>query len=165
MLSPINFHEMLTTKTMKQLINIHRIDNSTNRTFAWMVRVQRNHQAVTKMFTDGVYGGKENALQAAITFRDQLRGEPNLVDYQLWRRTILRRNNTSGIPGVSRHEVVTNLNTGNRRIFWLASWINENGYTRQRKFSVLLYGEQGAKQRAIAERERQLKLVIAAKCE
>ena len=148
---------------MKHLVNIYRIDNPTNRTFAWMVRVQRNHQAVTKMFSDGVYGSKEKALQAAIDYRDQLRSEPDLIGYQLWRRTILRRNNTSGIPGVSRHEVVTNPNTGNRRIFWLASWVNENGNTRQRKFSVLLYGEQGAKRLAIAERERQLRLVVAAK--
>jgi hypothetical protein len=49
-------------------------------------------------------------------------------------------------------------------VFWLASWVNEHGATRQRKFSVMLYGELEAKQLAIAERERQLRRVCAAKC-
>jgi hypothetical protein len=150
---------------MKHLTNIHRIDNPNNRTFAWLVRVQRNNLAVTKMFTDAVYGSKQDAMQAAIDFRDEILSEANPFEHQLWRRTILRRNNTSGIPGVSRHDQIANPNTGRRRVFWLASWVNEDGFTRQRKFSVLMHGELGAKRLAVAERERQLKRVIAAKCE
>jgi hypothetical protein len=149
---------------MKQFINIHRIDNTSNRTFAWLVQVQRNKRVATKMFTDAVYGGKNNALQAAITYRDQLIAEVSPLEYQLWKRTILRRNNTSGIPGVSRHDKIVNPNTGARQVFWLASWVNEDGLTRQRKFSVLRYGELQAKQLAITERDRQLKRVCAAKC-
>jgi hypothetical protein len=148
---------------MKCPINIRRIDNKTNRTFAWLVCVQRNNHIVTKMFTDTVYGGKRKALQATICYRDQLLAEVSSFEHQLWLRTILRRNNTSGIPGVSRHDKIVNPNTGSRRVFWLASWINEHGATRQRKFSVMLYGELQAKQLAIAERERQLKRVCAAK--
>ena len=149
---------------MKHIINIRRIDNKTNRTFAWLVQVQRNNHIVMKMFTDAVYGGKPKALQAAICYREQLLAEVNPFEHQLWRRAILRRNNTSGISGVSRHDKIVNPKTGSRRVFWLAFWVNEHGATRQRKFSVMLYGELEAKQLAIAERERQLRRVCAAKC-
>jgi hypothetical protein len=63
---------------MKHIINIRRIDNETNRTFAWLAQVQRNNHIVMKMFTNAVYGGKRKALQAAICYREQLprRGKP-----------------------------------------------------------------------------------------
>jgi hypothetical protein len=58
------------------------------------------------------------------------------------------------------YDKIVNPKTSRRQVFWLASY----GATRQRKFSVMLYGELEAKQLAIAERERQLKRVCAAKC-
>ena len=149
---------------MKRLRNISRIDNETNRTHAWLVTVQRNSNIARKMFSDGVYGGKRKALQAAISFHAQLLAGVPQYEYQIRLRSIIRRNNTSGIPGVSRHEQIDNPNTGRRVVFWLASWIDEQGVGRKRKFSVLLYGERKAKQLAVVERERRLKEVCAAKC-
>ena len=102
---------------MKHIINIRRIDNKTNRTFAWLVQVQRNNDIVMKMFTDAVYGGKRKALQAASCYREQLLAEVNPFEHQLWRRAILRRNNTSGISGVSRHDIIANPKTGRRQVF------------------------------------------------
>ena len=91
--------------TMKRLRNIRRVDNKANRTYAWLVQVQRNNQITMKMFSDSVYGGKRKALQAAIAFRTQLLGEmASHYEHQIWRRSVLRRNNTSGIPGVARYE-------------------------------------------------------------
>ena len=149
---------------MKRLRNIRRVDNKANRTYAWLVQVQRNNQFTIKMFSDGVYGGKRKSLHAAIAFRTQLLGEmASHYEHQIWRRSVLRCNNTSGIPGVARYENMANSNTGRRVMFWLASWIDEHGASRKRKFSVLRYGERKAKQLAIAERERQLKQVCAAK--
>ena len=116
------------------------------------------------MFSDGVYGGKRKSLQAAIAFRTQVLAEmASHYEHQVWRRSVLRRNNTSAIPGVARYENIANPNTGRRVMFWLASWIDEHGASRKRKFSVLRYGERKAKQLATAERERQLKQVCAAK--
>ena len=149
---------------MKRLRNIRRIDNAQKRTWAWLVQVQRNCEIDIKMFSDGVYGGKRKALLAAIAFRDQLLAKESFYDYQIWRRSILRRNNTSGIPGVARYEKIANPATGRRDIFWLASWVDEYGASRKRKFSVLRYGERKAKQLAIAAREQQLKSTCVAKC-
>jgi hypothetical protein len=86
-------------------------------------------------------------------------------EYHIHRRTILRRNNTSGIPGIGRYDNIANPDTGARAIFWLAFWDDEHGVRRQRKFSVLRHGEREAKKMAMAARERQLKEVCAAKCE
>ena len=148
---------------MKHRRNIRRIDNEVNRTHAWLVQVQRNNGIAIKMFSDGVYGGKHKALQAAISFHTQLLAAVPEYEYQIRLRSILRRNNTSGIPGVARYDKIDNPNTGHRVVFWLAFWVDEHGASRKRKFSVLLYGERKAKQLAVAERERQLKRVCAIK--
>lgn len=150
--------------TIKRLLNIRRIDNEANRTHAWLVRVQRNKHTAIKMFTDGVYGGKRKALQAAISFHAQLLASVPYYEYQIRLRSALRINNTSGFPGVARFESIANPKTGRRVAFWAAYWDDEHGVRRQHKFSVLLYGERRAKQLAIADRERQLKRVCAAKC-
>lgn len=148
---------------MKHLRNISRIDNETNSTHAWLVQVRRNNRSAKKMFSDGVYGGKREALQAAITFHTKFLAEVSDYEYQIWLRTRLRRDNTSGIPGVARYDQIANRNTGRREVFWLAAWVNEHGASRKRKFSVLFHGERKAKQLAVAERERQLKRVCTIK--
>lgn len=148
---------------MKRLRNIRRFENAAKNTWAWLVQVQRNNRIVIKCFSDGVHGGKRKALQAAINYRTQLLADGPFYEYQVWLRSILRRNNTSGIPGVGRYERSANPKTGRRSAFWLASWIDEYGAGRKRKFSVLRHGERKARQLAIAERERQLKRVCTVK--
>lgn len=143
--------------------NITRVDNERTRTHAWQLRLQRKGQAVSKCFSDGVYGGKRKALKAAIEYRESWLAEHSNVEYQLWVRTRLRKNNTSGIPGVARYEALDNPNTGRRVVFWLASWIDEHGASRKRKFHVSCYGERQAKRLAIAERQRQLHRVCEIK--
>jgi hypothetical protein len=83
------------------------------------------------------------------------------LEHQLWIRTRLRKNNTSGIPGVCRYEraSVASKSTERRFAYWLAFWVNEHGQSRQRKFAVSVHGERQAKALAIAERARQLKRV------
>ena len=116
-----------------------------------------------KTFSDGVYGGKRKALKAAVEYRITLLSHYSDVAHQLWVRTRLRKNNTSGIPGVARYEVLANPKTGRRTAFWLASWVNEHGASRKRKFHVSCYGERQSKRLAIAERERQLNRVCTIK--
>ena len=104
------------------------------------------------MFSDGVYGGKRKALNAAIEFREKALAAVSNYEYHLHRRSILRRNNTSGIPGVGRYENISNPDKKTSAIFWVAFWNDEFGVRRQHKFSVLRYGEKEAKKLAIAAR-------------
>ena len=66
-------------------------------------------------------------------------------------RTIKRRNNKSGIVGVSR---MVRRDSGIAT--WMASWTDSTGRNRTRKFSTRLWGERTAKRMAIDERQRQL---------
>ena len=143
--------------------NIIRVDHEASRTHAWRVTLQRHNDIVVKTFSDSIHGGKRKALKAAVEYRDELLRRHSPYAHAIWVRTRLRRNNTSGIPGVGRYEERTNPNTGNTREFWLASWVNEHGASRKRKFTVSCYGERHAKRLAVAERERQLNLVCASK--
>ena len=151
---------------MKHPRNISRMDHEAKRTYGWLVTLQRKGEIVVKMFSDGVYGGKRKALTATVEYRNILLNQhPSIesIEYQIWVRNRLRRNNTSGIPGVGRYEVLANSNTGRGVAFWLACWTDEHGASRKRKFYVSCYGERQVKRLAIAERERQLSKVCAIK--
>jgi len=144
--------------------NIQRIDDSRRRTHAWLVIVQRRSEIVRKWFSDGIYEDKEKALDAAIVYRDILLSGQHEFEYQVFVRSRIRRNNTSGISGVGRYEVI-NSKTGNRSPFWTAYWADEHGRRRSRKFSVVRYGEKNAKRLATTEREHQLLRVCALRLE
>jgi hypothetical protein len=149
--------------SMARQRNITRVDNDTTRTHGWVVTVQRRGAIIVRSFADGIYGGKKKALAAAAAYRDLLLSHHSQFEHQVWVRSRLRKNNTSGIPGVGRYEVLANPKNGRREAFWQASWVNEDGLSRKRKFAVSRYGEHHAKRLAIAERERQLLRVCAAK--
>lgn len=146
---------------MKPPRNIRRFDLDAKCDHGWVVTLQRKGAIIVKRFSDGVYGGKRNALKAAVAYRDSFLARDKPVDHQIWIRTRLRKNNTSGIPGVGRYEVRDNPNSTSVRAFWLASWTDEHGASRKRKFSVAVYGEEEAKLLAIAERNYQLRRVCA----
>jgi hypothetical protein len=150
-------------KPVNQFHHIDRMDNDAKRNHTWRVFVTRNNVAKTKRFNDEKYGGKEEALKAAIRYRDEFLAKTDHLAHQIWLRTILRRNNTSGIPGVARYSAMSNGNPNIRLVYWYAIWTDERGVSRRRQFSVLHYGEEEAKRLAIAEREQQLKRVCTAK--
>ena len=143
--------------------NIIRVDHEASHTHAWRVTLQRHNDISVKTFSDLIHGGKRKALKAAVEYRDELLRRYSPYAHSIWVRTRLRRNNTSGIPGVGRYEERANPKTGYTREFWLASWVNEQGASRKRKFAVSRYGERQAKRLAVAERERQLSRVCATK--
>ena len=109
------------------------------------------------MFSDGLFGSKHKALMAALEYRDFLTIAPTPAEYNLWHRTIVRRNNTSGIPGVGLYK------TCNGKERWVAFWIDENGIKKSRTFSVGIHGQRKAKELAIFERQRQLKRLFELK--
>jgi hypothetical protein len=146
---------------MKPPRNIKRLDHDAKGDHGWVVTLQRKGAIIVKRFSDGIYGGKREALDAAVAYRDSFLARDQPFNHQIWIRTRLRKNNTSGIPGVGRYEAIDNRKTGSVRAFWLASWINEHGASRKRKFSIARYGEEEAKLLAIAERDYQLRRVCA----
>ena len=122
--------------------NITRLDN--DRSCGWWVRIYRTGRAgkvcTSKLFSDGVNGGKRKALAAAMAWRDRalrklrkpLRGgSPGLLDpgYGYVRRTeIVRR--------VESHPV------------WSA-WIRIGGRRcKATSYSVTKWGERGAHDKA-----------------
>lgn len=144
--------------------NIKRMDDPSRSTHGWLVRVQRHHRIAIKLFSDGVWGGKRKALAAARDWRD-LQTQP-LAEYsqKLWRRNGLRRNNRSGVVGAARYERKPDAGKkASGGAFWMASWVDEHGASRKRKFSVSRWGERGAKRMAIEEREQQVRRSVAAK--
>jgi hypothetical protein len=132
---------------------ITRVDNHHTRTHGWKVFLQRRKQVVTKLFSDGVWDGRKKALAAAKRFHQQTRRtlpRLNLADYC----QIKKRNNRSGISGVSRH--VQRRQSGGKSIYWIASCPIGHGGRRHIKFSVTKLGEQQALAKAIAARRRAL---------
>jgi hypothetical protein len=115
------------------------------------------NQTITKHFSDTNYGGNEQALKAAILFRDAKLKELDNTDYELWKRRVGKHpHNTSGMTGVGRYTSKYKNRTGgiNEYASWQAFWKDKDGKRQLRTFLVNTYGEEGAKQRAIEARER-----------
>ena len=136
--------------------HIKRVDTDYNRTHAWVAQVMRQGQTVIKMFTDGVCGGKAKALAQAKAWLAQMITPLAEFDNQMWRRNIKRRNNKSGIVGVHRM-----VRSESGVACWIASWTDENGISRSRKFSTRVWGERGAKQKAVELRRTELLRLVA----
>ena len=137
--------------------HIYRIDHAKSRTHSWLVTVQRRGRIYHRHFTDAVYGGKRKALAAAKVYRDSLIASLRPLT-RLERCRIKKRNNRSGISGVTKIETWEQ-NRGRRyhRRYWLAQWPIGNGKAQTKKFSITRYGEHGARQRALQARQEALK--------
>jgi len=115
--------------------------------------MRRQHQHLRQHFTDSAYGGKDQALAAAVAWRDQKEAELSGVDYVIWQREWMRAHNKSGTVGVYRH--INTKKRGDRIVKqaqWMGYWKNIDGKRKLRSFNVSKYGEEGAKQLAIRAR-------------
>lgn len=119
--------------------------------WAWKVTISRPGGKVYRDFSFIQYGGRDTALLVAQAYRDEIiRSYPPLTKRQLC--TKLRSTNSSGIAGVKRVQRSENY------AFWEAvTSLPDRNLTK--KFSVNVYGEEGARQKAIEERQRQLACV------
>ena len=124
----------------RKTFGIHRIDNPSNRTYAWVVRIQRRSQIHTKYFSDQIYGGRSRAYKAARAYHEELRRTLRPLT-RIEFAQIKRRTNRTGYVGVVKYE--TTDRTSIRR-YWIATWPTKNGERKQRKFSIRKYGEQRA---------------------
>lgn len=136
--------------------HIYRIDYAKSYTHSWLVTVQRRGRIYHRHFTDSVYGGKRKALEAAKAYRDTLIATLKPLTRSEYCR-IKKKNNRSGISGVTKIDAKqTSRGKTYRRQYWLAQWPIGNGKAQQKKFSIKIYGERGAFQRALRARQAAL---------
>ncbi len=120
-------------------------------TTSWLVRLRRDGYRVgTRYFYHHHYDSPDAALAAARAYRNALLElYPPLTSREYRQRPGKR--NASGVPGVSRDR--------GRTGYWIASTKLPDGAVILKRFSVKTHGENGAKELAIRERERQLQHV------
>jgi len=65
---------------------ISRYDSDGKRMHGWQARVQWDGESAYKRFADGVYGGPDESLEAAIEWRDQMEDEFGKPRTEKWIR-------------------------------------------------------------------------------
>ncbi|MDG5767739.1 hypothetical protein QA596_09700 [Balneolales bacterium ANBcel1] len=81
--------------------NISRIDQPSKNTFGWFVRIRRDGNRISRFFSDGKFGGREQALASARDYRDS-----NLSKWEGFaknhdRTMHLGKESNIGYPGIS----------------------------------------------------------------
>ncbi len=138
---------------------ISRIDSK--HTHGWFVRISREGKIHSKMFSDGPHGGKDDALQAAIQYRDQYeRDHPRKLE-ALRIRQSLPRNNSTGILGV--YESYEPRAGGKKRFCFCVTWSPEPYRAKIKKFYIDNYdSRQSALEAAIKFRKAREREIIDA---
>lgn len=118
--------------------------------FGWKVDIKRQRVSHFKQFTFNIYGGEVPALLRAQAWRDEIvRMHPPSSRVAL--ANAMRRNNTSGIPGVQ-----CRMGSDGQPTAWIANTYLGPGELLSKFFSVARHGAVEAKALAIAERQKQL---------
>ena len=120
----------------------------------WVVAFVRRGASIQRSFHAERHGGMAGALAAAQAWRDDTALQTPATTLQQYSE-YLRRNNTSGRPGVHRIERVVRLKGGGAKthVFWMARSPDGVRPSRSRSFAISRYGEEGAYERAVAARE------------
>lgn len=134
--------------SVKRIVTgLSRYDHEEKRDHGYLVHLSRRGVLHRMRFADALNGGKSNALKAARAWRDAvIEQHPHLSRAQY--AQIVRKNNTSGKPGV-----YVSKNAAGEVNGWVARWL-QPGSDRYviRKFANSLHGAARAKQLAIAAR-------------
>lgn len=119
----------------------------------WSVEVKRRGTVYQRYFAWGPSGDRATALARAQAWRDELvRKLPAQTKAEASQR--MRRNNTTGCPGVYRMAQKRKRVEGVQTYyFWSARSPEGIQPPKTKTFSVLVYGEQGAYERAVEARE------------
>ena len=139
---------------------ISRIDSVQKKMHGWYVRVRYNKQTRSKFVTDRQHGGREGALAAAVTCRDEMErelGKPR-TDW-----VIVGHNprNPLGVAGVRR--AVKKYKGKDGRIYlnevYEVSWNAGREKRGRTSVSITKHGEAGAFRRACAIRRQKEQLM------
>lgn len=131
------------------LTYITRMDHGN--THGWWVRVYKDSKPVeSKLFSDGVYGGKEKAKKSAQDHRDKIVKKHKIIPVHMrkTREHSIDSRNTSGIVGVTLSMADK---SGSLRVHWSARFM-EKGRQKNISFSVRKYGYEGAFRNALKAR-------------
>lgn len=141
------------TSHAPEKIGIYRAFNSQRGGFYLHVSLNRNGKLFQKYFSEKQCGGEDHAMRLAQAWRDKIIAQyPPMSMKQFC--SIVRSNNTTGVAGVGRsikRSRVEHANTSNL-IYWHARIPFPDGTFRVRYFSVLRFGEEGAKALAVDAR-------------
>lgn len=138
-----------------QMDSIHRATTKTpagetKGTNVWQVSLRRHGKRIARTFAEARWGGREAALAAAQDWRDAVVAAiPPITNHHAATRIGTR--NTTGISGVLRSTPRDNP----RGTIWIAT-LTTRDEQKKRAFSVATYGEDGARERAIAQRQEWL---------
>ena len=131
------------------LTYITRMDHGN--THGWWVRVYKDSKPVeSKLFSDGVHGGKLKAKKMAQDHRDLVVKKNKIVPVHLrkTREHSVDKRSTSGVVGVTLSVAEK---AGSLRVHWSARFM-EKGRQRNVSFSVRKYGYEGAFRNALKVR-------------
>ena len=131
------------------LTYITRMDHGN--THGWWVRVYKDSKPVeSKLFSDGVYGGKNKAKAEAQAHRDKVVAKNKIVPVHMrkTRQHSVDSRSTSGLVGVTLSVADK---AGSLRVHWSARFM-EKGKQRNVSFSVRKYGYEGAFKKAVRVR-------------
>ena len=117
---------------------ISRIDS--RQTHGWFVRVYRDGKTHSKMFSDGVHGDREKALEIARKYKDEYEEKhpPSLINQRLRLKPL--KNNKTGIPGISETFGRAQGNRGKKMPCFCVSWVPTPYKPRSKKFFFSKYG-------------------------
>src|SRR5687768_4144700 len=123
------------------MLNIRRVEHEASGTHCWRVTVQRRTRVYVRTFSDGLHGGSQAALEAAIAYRDRLTTTHPPLELPAY-CAILKKTNRSGISGLTRVDRWV-LCTGRRqhKLCWEVQWPIGHGRAQHKTFSILKYGE------------------------
>ncbi len=146
------------TETIGSIIRIDKPKDNPKGTHGWQVRlpIGQPRKYHSKLFSDGVFGGKEAALAAAQAYRqEQLQQHPEKYK-ALHNRPFAQKppsNNTSGRVGVYRSHSYHG-KTGKKQEFW-AAYCPRGPYGRPwtKQFYIVTHGEEGARELAVELRD------------
>ncbi|GIK74346.1 MAG: hypothetical protein BroJett021_33340 [Chloroflexota bacterium] len=124
------------------------------RTAGWWVRISSAGRPIAnKLFSDSKFGGKQKALSAAKKWRDrQLDAHRGILALAVNKHRIHTsdRRSLSGITGVSPEIEKRSLPYSIKA--WKAAWPADYGIQMYARFSVVVYGYQGAFNKAVERR-------------
>lgn len=147
--------DMALEASVAQMDSIHRATTKTatgetKGTNVWHVSLRRHGKRIDRTFAEARWGGREAALAAAQDWRDAVVADiPPITNHHAATRIGTR--NTTGISGVLRSTPRHNP----RGTMWIATLTTRDGQKKQ-AFSVATYGKDGARERAIAQRQKWL---------
>ena len=134
------------------LYAIYRLKAARNAWY-WVVNFSRRGQARYCRFYDLQHGGSDQALAAAVAWRDRELAVAEVLTFREF-HTQRRSNNTSGVPGVHYLH-----NARQPDGFWQAKTKLPDGTRLTKTFSVRKFGDAEAFKRAVAARDEMLALV------